>query len=83
MGQIKIKYDFGEYEVPYDEAISALARIVAKELGGKANSVSVIMGVEHLLDVVDTITLINLCEDWADQLKDYFEDEARDYLGGE
>lgn len=80
MGHFVLKYDFGDYEISWAEAISALARIVAKEIENRSNSTSVIMGIEHLLDVTDTITLKNLCEDWVDQLKDYFEDDARYYL---
>lgn len=80
MTHFVLKYDFGDYEIPtWEAAISALARIVAKEIENRSNSTSVIMGIEHLLDVADTITLKNLCEDWIDQLKDYFEEEARDF----
>ena len=88
MGDYTIKYDFGEYEISYDEGCQAIAEMVAQEMINEENAVKGIQpyqydfksAVNAIERAIGTTGIIDkIFDDYGDYLKEYFEKEARVY----
>ena len=90
MGHYTIKYDFGEYEISYDEGCQAIAEMVAQEMINEENAVkgrkpyqydfkSAVNAIERAIGTTGIIDKI--FDDYEEYLKEYFEKDARVYCG--
>lgn len=70
-----LKYDFGNYEISYDQLKCAIAYIVAEKMKEPKNRLpqdTMLM----FLDCLDEITLDNIFIDFQEDVEEWFYDEA-------
>lgn len=86
-----LEYDFGSYQITYEQVCSAIAVVQAQEMQNEENQCNKKPHKYNFIDCVDAIYYALICmscqkavfEDYKEYLKDYFKEEAELKLKGE